>query len=217
MDRDANWCLMSGVLADVLRNHLMDHTGDVFRQSYQSDHVRVNPLKVRFQRFIKDDDQNCALQNAMRAMSFKGDSGASIYITSQDLEQFERRRDVSELRMQIEAAKAVMDRKAYNPIRMKLRSLIKALSDLRLMEKREQYFEEIYRLRRLGQSTTGVASAAAVATEQQAAGKKGRGGSRRRGELSASNVTTWLAIWRSVRGILANTSPNDSSTCSWDT
>ena len=51
---------------------------------------------------------------------------------------------------------------------------------------RDQYFKEADRLRALGHSTAGRAAAAAVATEQQAVSKKGRG------EFAAGNVARYL-------------------------
>ena len=67
----------------------MNHTSDVFKQNYQADHVRVNALEVRFRKFIRDNDRNQALQNAVRAMSFKRDQGAPIDVTPEDLKRFE--------------------------------------------------------------------------------------------------------------------------------
>jgi len=103
------------------------------------------------------------------------------------------------------------DPKTFNLIRMKLRDLIAALSQLRLMEMRDQYFKEADRLRALGQSTAGIAAAAAVAKEQQAVNKKGRVGSRRRG---SSPPVMWLNICTVVLRILKSTRPNFSWTCS---
>jgi hypothetical protein len=45
-----------GVLADVLRNYIMQNTSTVFEMSYQAEHIRVNSLRQRFMPMYSDEE-----------------------------------------------------------------------------------------------------------------------------------------------------------------
>ena len=97
-----------GVLADVLRNYIMQNTSAVFERSYQAEHIRVNPLRLRFMPLYPDEEawHSEPLERAMRTMMLKRDPNASVEPSTEYLQSFERRRDVSALRRDLKEAKA---------------------------------------------------------------------------------------------------------------
>jgi hypothetical protein len=83
--------------------------------------------------------------------------------SSEDLQSFELRKDVSDVCERLRKAKAAnRDRRMWNALFMQLRNLIQYLSDLTVKVRRSEYFERVDRLRALGQSTLEEAATAAV-------------------------------------------------------
>jgi len=99
-------------------------------------------------------------------MSLKRDPNAPVEPSADYLESFDRRRDVSGLRRDIEEAKAAKDRKTWRPLYLKLKRLIENLSRQAVVKMRTEYFERVDRLRALGQSTSEEAASAGAATSR---------------------------------------------------
>src|SRR5690606_33657006 len=89
----------SDVLNDVLRNYIIQSTSAAFERSYQAENIRVNPLRLRFQRLHPEaqawDTEH--LEQAMRTMVLKSDPNAPVKPSQDYLQRFERRYDVSTL------------------------------------------------------------------------------------------------------------------------
>jgi hypothetical protein len=83
----------------VLRDYVMSNTTAVFQKSYQTEHIRVDLLKTRFQQVYSDDGLwDDALERTMRTMSLKRDPNAPTSPSPENLLNIERRQDVSDLR-----------------------------------------------------------------------------------------------------------------------
>jgi hypothetical protein len=145
--------LHSGVLEPALRNYIMSHTTQVFESSYQTRNIRADLMSIAFDGMTRKNDPIFAM---LSNTTLGRDAGAPIDVSDKDLLEFEQRKDVSDIRASIEAAKLAgkRDRKSLNPLMMKVRNLIQTLSSLKVQEKREQYFERVNRLRALGKPTT---------------------------------------------------------------
>ena len=112
----------------------------------------MNPLRLRFIPLYPDEEawHSEPLERAMRTMSLKCDPNAPVEPSADYLESFDRRRDVSGLRRDIEEAKAAKDRKTWRPLYLKLKRLIENLSRQAVVKMRTEYFERVDRLRALG-------------------------------------------------------------------
>ena len=142
----------------------MSNTSSVFQKSYQAEHVRVNLLRTRFQNLYPDEGMwDDGLERAMRTMTLRRDPDAPVLPSPEDLQSFELRRDVSDLRERLRKAKAANpNRETWNAIYMQIRNLIQYLSGLAVKARRSEYFERVNRLRALGQSTLEEVAAAVV-------------------------------------------------------
>ena len=91
-----------GVLSDALRNYILSNTTQVFQRNYQPKRVRDDLMKLAFGSMT---GQNDYLFQSLRNMSLRRDANAPIDPTPDDLREFEQRKDVSDFRAPIEAAK----------------------------------------------------------------------------------------------------------------
>ena len=98
--------------------------------------------------------RNDALFQSLRSMSLSRDAGAPVVVDAQDLEEFEKRRDMRDLRADFERARRTSDKKAAQSIKSQIENRVKTLSDLKLQVKREEYFERVDSLRAQGLPTT---------------------------------------------------------------
>lgn len=148
-----------GVIADPLRNYLLQNTSAVFEKSYQAEAIRMNPLRQRFPFLYSDEEAQDAqhLEQAMRRMVTFCDPDAPVEASRKYVESFQLRRDVSVLDKQIEALKGSRD--ALRTVRARRKRLIDELSKQAVRKMRAEYFDRVDRLRNLGQTTTDVACA----------------------------------------------------------
>src|SRR5437016_4069263 len=121
----------------------MSNTSAVFQKSYQAEHVRVNLLRIRFQQMYPHEGTwDDGLERAVRSMSLRRDPGAPVAAGPEDLQSFELREDVSDLRDRLRKAKAANpDRRTWHAIDMRIRHLIQYLSGLVVKKRRAEYFE----------------------------------------------------------------------------
>jgi hypothetical protein len=141
----------------------MSNTSSVFQKSYQAEHIRVNLLRLKFEHLYPDEAWDDGLEQAMRTMSLKRDPDAPILPSEEDLQSFELRKDIFTLRDELAKSQAAcLPRQTWNSIYMRLRNLLRNLSDQVVKLRREEYFERVDRSRALGHSTSGEAATATV-------------------------------------------------------
>jgi hypothetical protein len=113
----------------------------------------------------------------MRIMTFRRDPNAPSAPSPEDLQSIELRRDVSDLRERLRNAQAASsDRTTWNALSMRVRSLVKHLSDLTVKAKKKEYFKQVDHQRALGQSTLETAASTSVIRKAHVQGKLCRGG-----------------------------------------
>jgi len=141
----------------------MSNTSSVFQKSYQAEHIRVNLLRLKFERLYPDEAWDDGLEQAMRTMSLKRDPDAPVLPSEEDSQSFELRKDIFTLRDQLAKGQAAcLPRQTWNSVYMRLRNLLRNLSDQVVKLRREEYFERVDRSRALGHSTSGEAATATV-------------------------------------------------------
>ena len=87
-------------------------------------------------------------------MSLKRGPDAPVGPFPENFQNFELRKNVSDLRERLMEAKAAnKDRRTWNPLFIKLQNLTQNLSDQVVKLRRKEYFERVDRLRALGHST----------------------------------------------------------------
>jgi hypothetical protein len=95
-------------LTDVLRNHVMSHTQAVFEHSYQTEHIRQNRHRHRFDVLFPDTNVwDRDIESLLRDLSLKRDPNAPAEVSSEDLEAIQQRADVTHLRKVFEAAQSI--------------------------------------------------------------------------------------------------------------
>jgi Protein of unknown function (DUF3435) len=138
---------LDGVLADAVRNFVMDHTGPTFQQSYQSTWVRKDLTALAFG--PKGGEQE-KLFERFRNMSLDRDENAPTALSESDLVEIESRGDVRELVIQyenllhegkVDDANRCVGLLTYKRNRAK---------DLRLKKLRDDYFFKADNSRALG-------------------------------------------------------------------
>ena len=115
----------------------------------------LNLPQIAYQVSIEDDE---ALWSALRAALLKRDAHAPIYITKDELEEFESRRDLTDLHRQLVEAKECHgpSSKQAKTIMAKKKYIIDCLERLKLEEKRREYFARVDERRAAQQSTTDI-------------------------------------------------------------
>ncbi|KAF1973216.1 hypothetical protein BU23DRAFT_568519 [Bimuria novae-zelandiae CBS 107.79] len=96
--------------------------------------------------------RNDDLFQSLRSMSLSRDAGAPVDVSSEDLGEFEKRRDMQGLRADLEKARQ-RGSKEIRPVKAQIENLIETLSHLKLQEKRAAYFEHVDSQRAQGLST----------------------------------------------------------------
>src|SRR6266567_5392161 len=98
--------LLIGVLSDALRNYILSNTTGVFQGSYQPKRAREDLMRLAFGSIAGRND--CLFQR-LRSMSLSRDAGAPVDPSVEDLLEFEKRNDVSDLRASLKAARLAGD------------------------------------------------------------------------------------------------------------
>lgn len=128
---------------------MFGNTDLVFRKSYNPRDLRVNLMDKVLKRADGGNDQAIAKPHE----SFtKRDCFAPIYITEEDLEVFEARKDISRWRQEIQG---FPNRSCEEARRLlsNIQQVNNALETKLLEQRRQAYFDEVDRLRSKGQST----------------------------------------------------------------
>ncbi|KAF5137859.1 hypothetical protein E5D57_001638 [Metarhizium anisopliae] len=138
--------MVSGVRDDemmrpyALRVGAGSRLDEVFEKSYQPKHIQKSLAAIAFPGLAGGNETEAVISPAARILA-KRDPNAPIYVTKDDLDNFERRRVITVLPKQ---AIKVAGRTRY---------IIDVLSALQIKQMREAYFAEVNRLRAQGLPT----------------------------------------------------------------
>ncbi|KAI1322660.1 hypothetical protein F5Y16DRAFT_30440 [Xylariaceae sp. FL0255] len=127
---------LNGVLEPSLRNYVLSHSSGMFQHSYQPRHLAQDLAGIAFGK-LGGGAGNARLYEVLRNSSLTRDDRAPLYATSEDLAEFNQRRDIQGLRKQLDET---VDPKARDLISHKIRDKISSCSRLKVAERREAYF-----------------------------------------------------------------------------
>lgn len=121
--------------------------------------MRENLAKLAFGDLVDGDHD---LYKALQAASLSRDEGAPLYVSQKDMDTFNNRRDIRDLRVQYTDAVAVSSSSGAEPKRIcsRISWILDCLCDLKVAELRKAYFKDVDKLRSLGQSTVEIRDAA---------------------------------------------------------
>src|SRR5699024_3660263 len=111
-------------------------------------HLNKDLMKVAYR---EKAGQNEEMVSMMSRAFLRRDPYAPIYITKDDFASFEKRNDLSSLRKQYREAKD--DPVKAQKVKARIKYLLDWLERLRIQEVREEYFDEVDRLRAQGITT----------------------------------------------------------------
>ena len=126
----------------------MSNSTEVYEHSYLPIHLNKDLMKVAYR---EKAGQNEEMVSMMSRAFLRRDPYAPIYITKDDFASFEKRNDLSSLRKQYREAKD--DPVKAKKIKARIKYLLDWLERLRIQEVREEYFDEVDRLRAQGITT----------------------------------------------------------------
>ena len=118
-------------------------------------------MGVAFRDLVDGDEE---LYQTLRNASLSRDKDAPLYVSKEEFDGFQKRKDIRELRQQYveEVARSSSDSTQAKRIAAKIQWTVDWLCRLRVAELRKAYFEEVDKLRSTGQSTEAVRNAAAT-------------------------------------------------------
>ena len=150
---------VTGALSGPLRNYVLSNTTQVYERSYQPRHVRENLANVAFRKLVKKDEE---LFGVLQDASLSRDANAPLCVSQKDLDNFNNRRDIRNLRAQYANMVAAASSNAPEAKRIaaRIKWVLDWLCDLRVAELRKAYFEDVDKLRSLGRSTLSIRDAA---------------------------------------------------------
>ena len=79
----------------------MSHSSDVFQKSYQSQHIRVDLLRVRFENVISKKMWDPLTESEMRTIGIKRDINAPVSLLSADEVEIDSREDIQNMAREI--------------------------------------------------------------------------------------------------------------------
>ncbi|CVK97728.1 uncharacterized protein FMAN_16010 [Fusarium mangiferae] len=140
---------LDGVLTSALRGYVFGNTDAVFRKSYLPADMRDDLMGIAYGEV---SGKNEATVSFLHQTFTKRDQSAPVYITEEEYQSFENRRDIKEWRQQrlslpcsSTESKALLGRIQH----------VKNVLERKLLEqRRKEYFEKADQLRSLGQSTS---------------------------------------------------------------
>jgi hypothetical protein len=140
---------LTGALSGPLRNYVLSNTTQVYERSYQPRHVRENLAHVAFRKLVRKDEE---LFEVLQDASLSRDTNAPLCVSQEDLDGFNNRRDIRDLRDRY--ARTVAAASSNSPeakrIAARIKWVLDWLCDLRVAELRKAYFEDVDKLRSLG-------------------------------------------------------------------
>jgi hypothetical protein len=121
--------------------------------------VRENLANVAFRKLVRKDEE---LFGVLQDASLSRDANAPLHVSQKDLDGFNNRRDIRNLRVQYANMVAATSSNAPEAKRIaaRIKRVLDWLCRLRVAELRKAYFEDVDKLRSLGQSTLDIRDAA---------------------------------------------------------
>lgn len=140
-----------------MRNYVLGNSEDVFLRSYQPHRVSHNLVEIAFGQHAAGSDAD--LFKKLRHSLLQRDPNAPIYVSEQDMQALEEREDIRDLRCVYRntVAQSSSDNPSAKKIAAKIFWIRRTLSEARLLELRRSYFEEVDRLRAMGETPTRAA------------------------------------------------------------
>ncbi|KPM46353.1 hypothetical protein AK830_g182 [Neonectria ditissima] len=126
----------TGQLTPALRNYILSHSSEVYERSYHPVHLQNNLMHTSFGELANGNDEILA---AMHRVCLKRDPNAPIYIKQQDLDDFEKRNDITTLR----AIKSSSEQDKAARATGRIQHIINTLEDLLIQARRQEYFEAV--------------------------------------------------------------------------
>ncbi|CAI6091555.1 unnamed protein product, partial [Clonostachys chloroleuca] len=193
---------LDGTLTGALRNFILSNSTDVFEKSYQPVHVRENLMKIAFGPAAGETD---AVLKRLHNSFTQSDPFAPTYITPDDVSMFEQRNDIRRLRaLQREAKeKGTSSSTEAKKLTGRIAYILRTLDDLRIKQRRGDYFKEVNLLRSTGQSTMHLRDELATNPRR----KMNKESSRDASELAPHvvnepwSISTWNNVVRYLKGI----------------
>ncbi|KAF5725116.1 hypothetical protein FMUND_210 [Fusarium mundagurra] len=140
---------LDGVLTSALRGYVFGNTDAVFRKSYLPADMRDDLMGIAYGEV---SGKNEATVSFLHQTFTKRDQSAPVYITEEEYQSFENRKDITEWRRQrlslpcsSTESKAILGR---------IQHVKNVLEGKLLEQRRKEYFEKADQLRSLGQSTS---------------------------------------------------------------
>lgn len=127
----------------------MGHSEKIFETSYQPRHAAPDLISLAFKDHTGD---NSELFSMLRTATLRKDSRAPIYPKKEDIEEWEQRNDLTELkeRYQKLVGQSSSHSSEIRALAAKMQYIRECLSALRVEQLREEYFTQIDKLRELG-------------------------------------------------------------------
>ncbi|EFY96531.2 hypothetical protein MAA_08028 [Metarhizium robertsii ARSEF 23] len=144
---------LDGCLQPALRNFIVSHSTEVFERSYQQVRIRANLANIAFGDKARHD---AALWEAISNSFHNRDPNAPTRLSKKELDQFESRKDITELRKELRhiTAQEGSSSQEAKKVSSRIRYILDCLEKLQVQQKRRKYFEEADKLRAMNQSTT---------------------------------------------------------------
>ncbi|KAG5793240.1 hypothetical protein H9Q69_007718 [Fusarium xylarioides] len=139
---------LDGVLTSALRGYVFGNTDAVFRKSYLPADMRDDLMGIAYGEV---SGKNEATVSFLHQTFTKRDQSAPVYITEEEYQSFENRRDITEWRQQrLSLPRSSTESKA---LLGRIQHVKNVLERKLLEQRRKEYFEKADQLRSLGQST----------------------------------------------------------------
>lgn len=144
--------MSTGCLQPALRNFIVSHSTEVFERSYQQVRIRANLANIAFGDKARHD---AALWEAISNSFHNRDPNAPTRLSKQEIDQFESRKDITDLRKELRhiTAQEGSSSQEAKKVSSRIRYILDCLEKLQVQEKRRKYFEEADKLRAMNQST----------------------------------------------------------------
>ncbi|KAL6794822.1 hypothetical protein GGI42DRAFT_128351 [Trichoderma sp. SZMC 28013] len=143
---------LDGSLTSAVRNYTLGNSTPVFERSYQPVQIRQALAEIAFGELGKQDDD---LWSVMSNAFLRRDPYAPIYLTQKEKDKFEKRKDITKLKMQVTITRNRHGLRSKEEQKLwgRIHHINNCLEKLQLSENRQVYFTEVDRLRALGKST----------------------------------------------------------------
>lgn len=146
------WPLIPGCLQPALRNFIVSQSTEVFERSYQPTKLRVDLERVFSGKKAED---KALFWDAIFNIFHSRDPNAPTRLSEGELDQFESRSDITELRKELRnlTAEEGSSSEKAKKVAARIRYTIQCLEKLAVQEKRRKYFKEADQLRAMNRST----------------------------------------------------------------